>query len=253
MCRFYQHYVNNVNYFASNCKVLRIKKGLTPKAAGELVGVSRTSWVGYENGDAYPNVPGLMQIVDKFDTTATDLLERDLSKPLSAIRKGQPELTGNVYDMDTKAAAGMPSLLEDTDKFRQLPTLYIPDLGPGIHIRTQITGDSMDNTIKDGDHVIATFVADPATEIREGFIYLIMDKDEGLVCKRIYRKDPTHLKLASDNEVYRPYNRHVNDILGIFKVVEVHRTDLRSEQKETKKEVDKLWQAIREIQLKLPS
>ncbi len=160
--------------------------------------------------------------------------------------------SGNVYDFDTKAAAGMAQILADKDKLNQLPTLYIPNLGPGIHIRCQVTGDSMHGTIKDGDHVIAILLQNPMHELREGFIHVVFDKDDGIVCKRLYKADKHHLELVSDNDTYTPYKRHFNDLLALFKVVEVHTRDLRNYFNDTRREVSKLWKAIDDINERLP-
>ncbi|HMO62218.1 MAG TPA: S24 family peptidase, partial [Ferruginibacter sp.] len=159
---------------------------------------------------------------------------------------------GNVYDFDSQAAAGMAMYLSQKDKLIQVPTLNLPGLGPGLHIRCQVSGDSMHGTIKDGDHVIATQLKSPADELREGFIHVVFDKDDGIVCKRLYKADKHHLELVSDNDIYTPYKRHLNDLLFIFKVVEVHTRDLRNYFNDTRREVSKLWKAIEDINARLP-
>jgi hypothetical protein len=80
------------------------------------------------------------------------------------------------------------------------PNLYLPHLGPGVHVRFPISGDSVHSTIKDSDMAVGTLVSD-ISEIRQGHIYGILDKHDGLVCKRVYVENKTTLEFVSDNEV----------------------------------------------------
>ncbi|MCZ2223321.1 MAG: S24 family peptidase, partial [Chitinophagales bacterium] len=127
---------------------------------------------------------------------------------------------------------------------------YMPHLGPGIHIRMKISGDSMHATIKDGDYVIATYQPEPLKTLREGHIYLMIDKDDGVVCKRLYNSAKNTLELESDNDIYKPYYRKITDILALFRVVEVHTTDLRNYYSDTRREINKIWQEIAKLKRK---
>lgn len=142
----------------------------------------------------------------------------------------------NVFDFVSPGAAGEAMILLREDKYRQVPNLYIPELGPGVHIRTPVSGDSMHSTIKDGDRAVSTLITD-RKDIRQGYIYAVLDKLDGLVYKRLYFEGRDQLELCSDNEIYRPYKRHFSDISAIFKVREVHTKDLRPYFDELRKEM----------------
>ncbi len=132
----------------------------------------------------------------------------------------------NVHDFDGHAAAGQAIALLEEDKKRREPNMYLPGLGPGLHVRVTAIGESMFPSIKPGDKAVSTWVPD-LKEVRSGEVYLVIDANDGAVYKRLYKEGKTHLRLESDNEMFRPYTRHLEDILALFRVREVHTTDLR--------------------------
>lgn len=155
----------------------------------------------------------------------------------------------NVYDLDSKAAAGMALLLDDGDKLKTAPNLYLPSIGTGMHIRIPISGDSMDKTIKNGDKVVAVRVLEE-NSFRDGDVYVIMTTDNEVLCKRVYR-DGKHLELISDNENYAPLKLHHNKVLAIFRVKEVHSTDLRPYSTDIRREMAKMGHEIALIKQQL--
>ncbi len=158
----------------------------------------------------------------------------------------------NVYDLDSLAAAGVALFLSEGDKRKIKPTLSFPWLGPGIHIRIAVAGDSMHPTIKDQDKSIATQLPH-ISNLREGRVHIIFDKEEGVVCKRLYYGPAKNtLEFVSDNDTYKPYTRGFNDILGIFYIQEVHTTDLRPALSEFQKEFRQMKRDIDQIKSLLP-
>jgi transcriptional regulator with XRE-family HTH domain len=280
-----------MKFFQSNTEKLRKGLGVTQAEMSDRLGLSRSTWQGYEKGTSTPNLSGLYKIAEYFGIGAVDLLETDLNNVQDKVQKtagktgkklsqivqdnvqdnvqdkqkniaSKPESPalfigyserGNVYEFDTKAAAGVGQILQDQDKLNRLPTLHLPHLGHGLHMRIKITGDSMHATIKDGDMVVATHVAEPATELREGNVHVIFDKDDGVVCKRVFKADRGYLMLESDNEIYKPYKRHLNDMVALFKVVELHTSDLKNYYSDCTAEISKLWNEINLIRKKLPA
>lgn len=149
------------------------------------------------------------------------------------------DIRPNVYDLDSKAAAGMAHFLQDVDKRRTAPNLYYPHLGNGLHIQTDVKGDSMHPTLKDGDKAVSTHVPE-FSDIRQGHIYLLIDKEEGMVYKRVYFHDKKHIELVSDNDTYKPYKVELAQILAFYKVREAHTTDLRNYWNEVRKDFREL-------------
>ncbi len=177
-------------------------------------------------------------------STAKNYTENDI---LTIANDAPVSYAPNVLDVEGKATAEILQVLQKADKLRNVPNLYLPNLGPGQHIRIQITGDSMHPRIKDKDIVIATRVPEGPAGLREGHIYVALDKDDGIICRRIYRAGDDQFQMVSDNNDYKPYNRHVQRIEMLFKVQQVHSSDLHKYRQESSREIEKLWKAIEEI------
>lgn len=132
---------------------------------------------------------------------------------------------GKVYDLITKGDFDLiPWIIksQETKMTQEFAMLVLPDLGEGIHIRVAALDDHMHPLIRFGDKVVATYLPEPATTLREGKVHIILDKEDGIVCRRIYKEDDASLVLSCDNTTYPPYKRHLNDIQAVFKVVEIH-------------------------------
>lgn len=267
------------NNFAKNLQYLRNFKGLNKSEMPSLLNLGRSTYYGYESGDSFPTFQGLIQIADFFGISLSEIVESDLSKSSLKDKTSTKKSTSNsslkgslmgslnekfnpksVHEpqlgyqnsrqkfnvFDTSAAAGDAMLLFKKDQYRQTPNVYLPGLGAGIHIRVTIAGDSMHSTIKNGDKVVATQVTD-LLEIRQGHIYIMLDKEDGLVCKRLYWDKEEQFELISDNEIYPPYKRHLNDISAIFRVREVHSTDLRPYWEDLRKEMRQMHNEINDL------
>jgi phage repressor protein C with HTH and peptisase S24 domain len=157
----------------------------------------------------------------------------------------------NVYDFETPAAAGSAIILNNIDKTKTTPNLYLPDLGTGTHIRVRVTGDSMHSTIKDGDRAIATLLPNPKEDIRSGYCYVIIDREDGLVAKRLYKESGNRMAVVSDNELYPPYKRSLEDFVSIFKIIQVHTSDLRNYYDDVRKDVRDLQKSMQVVMQKL--
>ena len=156
----------------------------------------------------------------------------------------------NVFDFATAAAAGEAILLNEIDKTKAQPNIFLPEIGPGTNIRVPVRGDSMHSTIKDGDKVVATLLQNPKDDIRSGYVYVIIDKEDGLLIKRLYKDGGNHVEVVSDNEIYKPYKRKLSDLQAVFKAKEVHTTDLRNYYDDVRRDVRDLQKAVKDLQSK---
>ena len=59
-------------------KELRIKKGLSQQQLGEIIGVTKVSVCGYENGSRVPSLETFEQMAELFGTTTDYLLGREV-------------------------------------------------------------------------------------------------------------------------------------------------------------------------------
>ena len=277
-----------MNKLSSNLVFLRKTKKITQSEIHAQLGFKANTWSNWENNISEPAIDVILQICEYFGVTTSQIIEDDLAKGNLIIKEDVPKIQAkgnlkgnpkgnlktyneegagmvmepileyksnkhNVYDLDSTAAAGVALFIEDKDKRKSAPTLYFPWLGPGLHIRIAIAGDSMHPTVKDGDKTIATWVTDPAN-IREGNVYVILDKEEGIVCKRIYRHHTRDtLEFVSDNDIYKPYTRHLQDITALFRISEVTTTDLRPGMSQFQTQLRQLQTEMKEIRALIPT
>ena len=62
--------------FAERIKDLRLERGLTQEAVGEIIGVKRYAVYSYEKGRACPEMKGLVILADYFDVSIDYLTGR---------------------------------------------------------------------------------------------------------------------------------------------------------------------------------
>lgn len=62
--------------FAERIKHLRTERGMSQEAVGKVIGVKRYSVYGYEKGNNFPEVPGLITLADYFGVSTDYLLGR---------------------------------------------------------------------------------------------------------------------------------------------------------------------------------
>ena len=62
--------------FADRIKELRLERGLTQEAVGEIIGVKRYAVYSYEKGRACPEMKGLVALADYFDVSIDYLAGR---------------------------------------------------------------------------------------------------------------------------------------------------------------------------------
>jgi len=138
----------------------------------------------------------------------------------------------NVYDISENGSREVGELIRDLDKLNTCHMLYVPGLGEGLHIRLKIHTDNMHPTIKINDHVIVTHLPKPATTLHSGQIFILLDKQEGLICNRVHHHEEyigidavdfegKEYLLENDNYKYNDFKRNLNDFETVFKVVEV--------------------------------
>jgi hypothetical protein len=162
-------------------------------------------------------------------------------------KSGKP----NTLIADVKASAGMGSILLSNPKaLEDLPSLSLPNAPFGLNIAFQITGDSMHPTLKNHDYVAANKIEN-LNNIRDGFVYIIIDRDDGVLCKRLYRCG-SDFTIVSDNHTFPTYTRSGQDVLAVFKAFLYWSNDFRPHHDETERRLINLEQSVEEIRNALP-
>lgn len=216
------------NYFASNLKLLRTRRGLEQKDISDFLGLkSPTSVTNWEKGSNLARAGHLSDLATFFGVSLHDLVQEDLSKPKLTKQNNNLDISTiytqltqprqeRVYDFameqlneqngiqedkvvylvrGRQSAAGSMIHVDDVDaEMGVLPSSIVPN---GANELVQITGDSMEPLIKKGSEVYLRY--QPTVE--DGEIAIVRVEDEGVTCKYLFR-DGKNIILKSENSKY---------------------------------------------------
>lgn len=229
------------NFFASNLKFLRTRKGLEQKDISEFLGLkSPTSVTNWEQGTNLPRAGRLYDLAAFFSVPLHDLIETDLSsvdntlnitiiyEQLNSDRKEKVynfateqlrEQNNNVVNINDyieetawyevkfygSVSAGTGLYLDD----EQVETIsFGADMIPnGTDFCLKVNGDSMDPMFHDGDYVFIK----RETDFRNGSIGVVIVNGDAYL-KKIYIT-PDSIKLVSLNKKYKDITVTQDDTL----------------------------------------
>jgi transcriptional regulator with XRE-family HTH domain len=213
-----------------NLKFLRVQQGLTQKQLAEKLGLKQAAVGAYEEERATPPVTSLMEISKIFSVSLDHLINKDLSQlPAkdwkTKTSKGREVLAitvdqynkENVELVTQKAFAGYLAGYQDPEFVKDLPKISIPVLPKNKTYRAfEIKGDSM-LPIQPGSIIFGEFVED-IESIKNGKLYLLVTKQDGIVFKRVFNfaDQQGKLLLVSDNRTYEPYSIDAEEVVEIW-------------------------------------
>ena len=128
-----------------------------------------------------------------------------------------------IVHVPVPAQAGYASELADPTFIQDLPTFTLPDYKykVGTHRSFDVSGDSMEPTLFEGDKVICSFLEPTLweTSIKDNFCYVVVTRGDILI-KRVHNqiKDKKQLTLISDNNYYEPYAVGIGDVREMWYV-----------------------------------
>ncbi len=240
----------------NNIKQLRKRLKKSQEEVANDLNLTRSSYSGYENGVAQPNLEVIIQLSDYFQLTIDSLLKNDFEKfsekdweLLNKRENGDVKgtnlrvLTSMVNEeneelielVPLKASAGYTSSYADPDYIKVLPTFTLPFLSRDKKYRSfPIQGDSMPPVVE-GSFVVAEYIQNWMS-IRNGTPCIVVTKDEGIVFKVVHNFIETNqcFQLCSTNTFYEPYMVHVKDIVEMWKFVNYISPQLPDVQMDTK-------------------
>lgn len=121
------------------------------------------------------------------------------------------------------AQAGYAGELSDPSFIQDLPTFTLPDYKykVGTHRSFDVSGDSMEPTLFEGDKVVCSFLEPTLWEssIKDNYVYVIVTRGD-VVVKRVlnFLKEEKQLELISDNNFYESSRVNVGDVREIWYV-----------------------------------
>lgn len=263
---------------AQNLKLLRKRLSKSQDVVANELGLTRSSYSGYENNVAQPNLESLVLFSDFYKVSIDDLVRRDfaklkesewekIDKGLHVDLKGQKmRILTSVVDINNeelielvplKASAGYAAGYADPDYIKVLPTFHLPFLSRDRKYRSfPIKGDSMPPVVE-GSYVVAEFIQNWMS-IRNGTPCIVVTKDDGIVFKVVHNllKTEQSLQLCSTNTFYKPYTVHANSILEIWKFVNYISPELpevRLDDKDLSRSLQTLQKEVHDLKSMLKS
>lgn len=128
-----------------------------------------------------------------------------------------------IVHVPVPAQAGYADGLSDPTFIQDLPTYSLPDYKyrVGTHRSFDVSGDSMETTLFEGDKVICSFLEPTLweTAIKNNYVYVVVTRGD-VVVKRVFNhiKESKELELRSDNDFYSPYRVKLGDVREIWYV-----------------------------------
>ena len=126
-----------------------------------------------------------------------------------------------IVHVPVPAQAGYVSELADPVFYSELPTYSLPDFrfSQGTHRSFDVSGDSMEPVLEDGDIVVCSYL-EPSQwihGIKDDHVYVLVTSTD-VVVKRVKNliRQKRSLQLISDNESYRPYHLPVENIREVW-------------------------------------
>ena len=188
-------------------KYIRESKGISRRELAKMMGKDEVSFEQYlyklESGKILnPGIELVESISKALGISPKDLLEKQEEH-------GDIETVFAIPIVDVKAGAGNPLYAEEY--------IYVNDIIPSRYLSAiKIKGDSMEPIIKDGEYVI---IDTSSKDIINGKIYVISDKDGGLLVRRIYKLNDGFFRLLPENETYKSQDVKASDIRIIGKAI----------------------------------
>jgi transcriptional regulator with XRE-family HTH domain len=225
----------------TNLKILRKRFKKSQEEVSADLGLTRSSYSGYENGVAEPNMETVVRISTYYSIPIDELIKRNFNElqesewqtiesgVYSDIKGSHLRVLTSLVDSENndlielipeKARAGYALGYSDPDYLRVLPTFSLPFLSKDRKYRSfPIKGDSMP-PVGEGSYVVGEFVQN-WNIVKSGTPYIVVTKEDGIVFKIVNNLIETEksFQLCSTNPVYPPYLVHVNDILEMWKFV----------------------------------
>lgn len=211
-------------------------------AFSKRIGVTSTTIDSIINGRPQPDgsrkktKPGydvLMAIIEEFNIDpdylfgkSTQMIRsKDVVKPTYS---GMPQVVAvdaagneNVLYVPIKARAGYLTGYGDAEFIETLPSFHMPHLTNGTYRCFEVYGNSMVRTFFDGDLVFGQYV-ESLQDIKDGRIYIIVSKNDGIVLKRVINRieERGKLILKSDNQNgnYPTYTIDAEDVMEVWYV-----------------------------------
>ena len=207
--------MNGMSITSERLQALRKARGYSQQDVANLIGVGRTTYLKYENGDKKPTRK-INELARLFQVS-TDYLLGNADSPVPA-----PKVTHYTYRIPVlgRVVAGIPiEAIEEIIDWEEIPQKLAAS---GKFFALRVCGHSMEPRILEGDVVIVRQQED----VDSGDIAIVLVNGDEATVNRVKKQEEGITLIATNTSVYEPHfysNQEIRDlpvrILG--KVVEL--------------------------------
>ena len=219
-----------MSIFSDNLRYLRVKSGMTQQKIADELRIPRERYAKYE-GTTDPPLDCLQKISRYFHVSIDLLLSFDIRRvpyenllqleenrillPIIVDSNGE----NKIEIVAAKAQAGYLTGYGDPEFIENLQRISLPFLSSGKYRAFPIEGSSMPPH-NDKSFIVGKYI-EKLTDIKDGKTYVVLSRNDGIVYKRLYRKQKNEAIFIfhSDNQVYKPYEVKAGEILEIWEHV----------------------------------
>lgn len=189
-----------MSILGDNIRKLRLEKGLRGEDLGKHFNVTKAAVSNWESGNRKPDSDIIVKLAEFFDVT-TDYLLGNLK-----IRNYNQNKKGIKIPVLGRVIAGVP--IEAIEEIIDYEEITEEMANTGDYFALQVTGNSMEPRMLDGDVVIVK--KQPYIESNEIAIVLINGCDATI--KKIIKQDNGLLLVANNHDAYSPTFYSTDDI-----------------------------------------
>lgn len=215
-----------MSIFSDNLRYLRVKSNMTQQNIADSLLIPRERYAKYEGTTDPPLV--CLQKISRFYHVSIDLLlsfdirrvpyedliqleDNRLLLPITVDKEGE----NRIELIPEKAQAGYLSGYSDPEFIEGLQYISLPFLRNGKYRAFPVTGDSMPPH-KEGSFVVGEYT-ERLSDVVDGKTYILVTKNNGIVYKRLFKKEDNALLAKSDNIIYKPYEVKAAEIIEIWR------------------------------------
>lgn len=259
-------------FLGNNMKILRKRLKKSQEEVAADLGLTRSSYSGYENGIAEPGLETLVGVGAYFKVSIEDVILKNFEDLTDSewkaietgmykdISGGKLRVLATTVDAENneliemipqEARAGYTTGYSDPDYLKVLPAFNLPFLSRDRKYRSfPIAGDSMPPVVH-GSQVIAEYIQNWAI-IKDGTPCIVVTKEDGIVFKIVnnYLGQDQSFELCSTNPIYQPYRVKVNEIIEIWKFVNYMSpefTEFKADDQHVTQSIQDLQREIQEL------
>lgn len=204
-------------HVGAKIKAFRQSLGLSQTDFARQLGLTQPSLSNLEKGNSLPSWETLQALHNAFQVSLDTLVGPGEARMASAVPGSGSETGGRIPLLDQSVMAGYFAGQADPDFSREERFLIHPEFHNAIAV--EVTGSSMEPTIKPRDILICTPIEAVDEQFDDNYIYVVVT-GEGALVKRVINRSAADgtLVLKSDNREYDVQTLPLAEVLQLYRV-----------------------------------